>query len=103
MVQKISSLKSTQGLFKERPAPRKRDVQEFAIAMVQKIPSLRGGTVLESCMRGKKTDLQRARRAASRIRDPSYTCQEFYEDITAAFPELGLYLVGDTISGRTGE
>jgi hypothetical protein len=59
--------------------------------------------LLESLMRGRKMDMKRARRAASRICDPRYSCRDFYEDITAAFPELGLYLCGDMTSGRAGE
>jgi hypothetical protein len=61
------------------------------------------GTVLESLMAGRKINMKRARRAASRICDPRYGCKDFYEDVTAAFPELGLYLAGDTTSGRAGE
>jgi hypothetical protein len=61
------------------------------------------GTVLENLMRGRKMDVKRARRAASRICDPRYSCKDFYEDITIAFPELNLYMVGDMTSGRAGE
>jgi len=59
--------------------------------------------LLESLMKGRKMDMKRARRAASRICDPRYSCRDFYEDITAAFPELRLYLCGDMTSGRAGE
>jgi len=65
--------------------------------------SFSNATVLESLMRGKKVDMKRARRAAREICSPGYTCQDFYGDITAAFPELNLYLVGDMTSGRAGE
>jgi len=66
-------------------------------------PRSRSGMLLESLMKGRKMDMKRARRAASRICDPRYSCKDFYEDITAAFPELGLYLCGDMTSGRAGE
>jgi hypothetical protein len=61
------------------------------------------GTALEVLMKGKKMDMKRARRAAKEICNPDYTCKDFCEDITAAFPELNLYLVGDMTSGRAGE
>jgi len=61
------------------------------------------GTALEVLMRGRKMDMRRARRAAREICNPDYTCKDFYEDVTAAFPEMNLYLVGDMTSGRAGE
>jgi len=61
------------------------------------------GMMLKSLMQGRKTDWKRARRAASQICRPDYSCREFYEDIIHAFPELDLYLAGDTTSGRGGE
>jgi len=48
-------------------------------------------SVLASIMKARKTDWARARNAAKRIRDASYTCKEYHEDITQAFPELRLY------------
>jgi hypothetical protein len=61
------------------------------------------GMMLKNLMRGRKTDWRRARRAASQICMPDYSCRDFYEDVTRAFPELDLYLAGDTTSGRDGE
>ena len=62
-----------------------------------------GGTLLESLMIGKKMDMKRARRAASRICDPRYSCRDILEDAAAAFREMRLYLCGDMTSGRSGE
>lgn len=69
-----------------------------------------GSSILELLMRGKRTNWDRARNAAKRIRDKNYTCRHFFEDCTAAFPELSLYVIatdGDakhgTTSGRSGE
>jgi len=53
---------------------------------------------------GMTTDWKSAKRAAANIRDPAYTCKMFYEDVTAAFPELALYVACEesgTASGRT--
>jgi len=64
-----------------------------------------GGTILERLMRGRRTDWARARNAASRIRDRGYTCKEFHDDVSAAFPELLLYM-GDidvASSGRSSD
>jgi len=36
---------------------------------------------------------ERARSAACRIRDPDYTLRHFHDDVAAAFPELGWYMV----------
>lgn len=49
--------------------------------------------VLKELMEGATTDWTRAKRAAARIRDEDYTCKDFFEDISAAFPELRLYCV----------
>jgi len=46
-------------------------------------------------MRGRETDWMRARNAARRIREPAYSCGEFFQDCCTAFPELSLYLAGD--------
>jgi len=55
-------------------------------------------------MDGKKTDWNRARRAAKLILEPEYSLQHFTDDIIAAFPELQLYLVQDqTSSGRSSD
>lgn len=62
------------------------------------------GTVLEKLLKGKKTDWVRAKKAAVKIRDKSYTCREFYDDVSAAFPELLLYIDDAGMSsGRSGD
>jgi len=61
-------------------------------------------TALERLMKGKKTDWARAKKAAARIRDKNYTCREFIEDCSAAFPELILYINDEEMSsGRSGD
>jgi len=63
-----------------------------------------GSLPLEYFMTGRTTDWKRARNAAKRILDPTYSLQSFYDDCTVAFPELALYTVdqtGSTNSGRT--
>jgi len=66
-------------------------------------------SVLKKLMKGKKTDWKRAKNAAAKILDPEYTCKAFFEDITAAFPELRLYCLetegGEDLvsSGRTAD
>jgi len=42
---------------------------------------------------GGAADLKRAMNAARRIRDPDYSLRAFYDDVIAAFPELGWYMV----------
>mmetsp|Transcript_20778 Transcript_20778/g.45749 ORF Transcript_20778/g.45749 Transcript_20778/m.45749 type:complete len:1304 (-) Transcript_20778:173-4084(-) len=65
------------------------------------------GPIISHLMKGKKTDWTTAKIAAARIRDPTYTCGQFYKDITSSFPELGLYCYQSeavhptTSSGRT--
>mmetsp|Transcript_39120 Transcript_39120/g.112462 ORF Transcript_39120/g.112462 Transcript_39120/m.112462 type:complete len:1261 (-) Transcript_39120:40-3822(-) len=49
-------------------------------------------TLVEDLMAGKSCDLTRARNAARRIRDKDYSCQMFFEDCKASFPELALYM-----------
>lgn len=61
---------------------------------------------LKCAMKNRETDWVRAKRAAARIRDRSYDCKQFFDDIVAAFPELVLYCVGDadaTSCGRTAD
>mmetsp|Transcript_93313 Transcript_93313/g.194722 ORF Transcript_93313/g.194722 Transcript_93313/m.194722 type:complete len:1242 (+) Transcript_93313:93-3818(+) len=53
---------------------------------------LSSGLVVQEVMKGKKTNWDRARNAAKRIRDQDYTCKMFFEDCVAAFPELALYM-----------
>jgi len=65
---------------------------------------------VQELMSACKTDWHRAQNAARRIRDEDYTCQQFFADCIAAFPELALYLGTDdtgkstaTSSGRSGD
>jgi len=62
-----------------------------------------GTAVLEALMQGKTTDWKLARSCAGKMRDPDYSCQDFYRDIQAAFPELRLYCLEgvETTSGRS--
>jgi len=60
---------------------------------LQQRPSEAGVPVLRSLMSGRTTDWHRARRAATRICEPEYSCKDFFEDCIAAFPELGLYVI----------
>merc|ERR1719356_2054320 len=66
-----------------------------------------GCFVLQELTKTKKVKTQRAMNAARKIRDETYTCRQFFEDVSAAFPELALYLVSkdgeDTTSGRTAD
>jgi hypothetical protein len=56
-------------------------VQSELLAKAQSaIPKGRGG-------------LERARKAAARMRDPKYGLREYYDDIQAAFPEMRLYFL----------
>jgi len=59
-------------------------------------------TLLQRLMTGASTNWTRAKRAAALIRDPNYSTRDFFEDVTAAFPELRLYVSGgqQTSSGR---
>jgi len=71
-------------------------------------PSSSTGCVVEDLMREQATDWDRARNAAKRIRDKDYSLKEFFEDCTAAFPELALYVAGPdanhlTTSGRSAD
>lgn len=50
-----------------------------------------GQVRLASLMNGRETNWGLARRAARRILDPEYSCKDFFEDISKAFPELRLY------------
>lgn len=66
------------------------------------------GKLSENLMQGKVTDWQSARNAAGKIREASYSCKDFYNDLMAAFPELRLYCIstGNTLedissSGRS--
>mmetsp|Transcript_16583 Transcript_16583/g.38828 ORF Transcript_16583/g.38828 Transcript_16583/m.38828 type:complete len:1285 (-) Transcript_16583:107-3961(-) len=72
------------------------------------VPEKAGQVVVQEIMRNKKTDWDRAKNAAKRIRDKDYTCQMFYEDCVAAFPEIGLYMYdggsgNTTTSGRSSD
>lgn len=62
--------------------------------------------LLQRIMKKQKTDWQRARAAAKSIRQPGYSCKNFFDDLTAAFPELRLYVhdsEGGLSSGRSGD
>lgn len=89
------------------PTSGKRRKVQSPKALVRKGKT--GSLSLEQFIRGKKTDWMRAHQAASRIRDPNYTCKDFFEDITSAFPELRLYCATDegeeekVSGGRTGD
>jgi hypothetical protein len=72
--------------------------------------SVKTGLVLEQLMKDTKTDWDIAKRCAKRIRDPTYTTGQFFQDCVAAFPELALYVaVGSdaeevvTTSGRSSD
>merc|ERR1719174_3177410 len=65
--------------------------------------------VVHDLMSSRRTDWERAKNAARRIRDKDYLAGDFYDDCMAAFPELSLYVVkadedgegpGTTSSGR---
>jgi hypothetical protein len=59
--------------------------------------------ILEHFMNGKVPDWTRAKNAARKIRDKDYSCLAFFEDCSAAFPELALYLaVGGEEAGTSG-
>merc|ERR1712190_31540 len=66
-----------------------------------------GDCVLEHLLRGRQTNWSKARNAARRIRDRDYSCGEFFEDCTDAFPELAIYMAAEsqnaTTSGRTAD
>mmetsp|Transcript_51702 Transcript_51702/g.165489 ORF Transcript_51702/g.165489 Transcript_51702/m.165489 type:complete len:1265 (+) Transcript_51702:156-3950(+) len=57
--------------------------------------------VIHALMKGKKTNWDRARKAARRIRDADYSCKAFCEDCIAAFPELALYVAGESMEAAT--
>lgn len=73
------------------------------IARLSMTMSAGATTPLERAMKGKTTDWTKAKRAAKRIRDQDYSCKDFWQDITGAFPELELYLTGNMSSGRTAD
>lgn len=58
-----------------------------------KRPPVAGVPLLNTLLKGATTDWQLARRAASRICEPEYTCKDFFHDCINAFPELGLYMI----------
>jgi len=70
-------------------------------------PAGQAKLVVEALMEGKQTDWKRAWSAARRIRDADYSCQDFFEDCAAAFPELALYMAatgdGAVSSGRSAD
>ena len=49
--------------------------------------------LLNELLGGRAADMDRARLAARRLRDPAYTLRMFHDDVVAAFPELSLYMV----------
>ena len=51
-------------------------------------------SLFDALLRGHVADMDRAREAAQRIREPSYTLKMFHDDCLRAFPELQLYVVG---------
>jgi len=60
------------------------------------------GGAIATAMWGRPTFWDNAASAATRLRDPEYTLNEFHSDVEAAFPELKLYNVGSQCSsGRT--
>eukprot|EP00928_Gymnodinium_smaydae_P017751 TRINITY_DN16786_c1_g3_i1.p1 TRINITY_DN16786_c1_g3~~TRINITY_DN16786_c1_g3_i1.p1 ORF type:complete len:1262 (+),score=301.23 TRINITY_DN16786_c1_g3_i1:140-3925(+) len=67
----------------------------------ERLLQFRPGTNIQELMRGRKTDWTCARNAARRIRDPTYTVKQYFEDCVAAFPELDLYLAGGADAGTT--
>eukprot|EP00928_Gymnodinium_smaydae_P032460 TRINITY_DN23502_c0_g2_i1.p1 TRINITY_DN23502_c0_g2~~TRINITY_DN23502_c0_g2_i1.p1 ORF type:complete len:1241 (-),score=183.64 TRINITY_DN23502_c0_g2_i1:149-3871(-) len=50
-----------------------------------------GVATLAHLMSGARPNFDAAKRAASRIRDPAYTCHAYFNDVVASFPELRLY------------
>eukprot|EP00967_Tisochrysis_lutea_P121729 scaffold200806_cov31-Tisochrysis_lutea.AAC.1 len=68
---------------------------------VEQSPAPSNTHVLEQlCQLGAEPDPERAMVAARRIRDPNYTLRQYHDDVSAAFPELGWYMV--QIKGREG-
>lgn len=68
--------------------------------------------VLRVALQGRRADWTAAIRAASQIRQPSYSLKDFYDDVRVAFPELSLYTAvrktalqgtADTSSGVSGK
>lgn len=60
--------------------------------------------VVAELMKGRTTNWSRARRAAKRMLDPTYSLKSFYDDCLASFPELLLYGADDgglVSSGRS--
>jgi len=88
-----------------QPDPKRRLPLPAAVGRPCRGQHASGCPLLEELMRGKQTDWERARNAAKRIRDEDYTCGDFFQDCTAAFPELLLYLAaaeGDEASMTSG-
>jgi len=56
--------------------------------------------IIKRVMEQKETEWFHARKAAERIRDKDYSCEDFYKDITTAFPELRLYCVQRQTNGK---
>jgi len=77
---------------KERP-PKRRAPTPEALR-----PDSDDGPLLQRLMANQTTDWGRARNAAQRIRDPDYSCKHFFDDISAAFPELRLYVQSGSCS-----
>jgi len=84
----------------------KRQLQNPKPAVLSSSGDSKSRYLVEKLMQGKQTDWTRAYRAATRIRDPGYSCGDYLEDCVAAFPELGLYLYnggGTMTSGRSSQ
>jgi len=79
-----------------------RPVGNFAARCLSRPAKKTSIAELAKRMEGRGTDWPRAKRAAARFLDPAYSCKEYYEDLTSAFPELLLYYSSeDTTCGRT--
>mmetsp|Transcript_61505 Transcript_61505/g.144061 ORF Transcript_61505/g.144061 Transcript_61505/m.144061 type:complete len:1178 (+) Transcript_61505:48-3581(+) len=83
------------------PAPKRQlPLPEPMVFSVKDEPNSR----LKELMRGRATNWDRAWHAATHICDPEYSLKDYYEDCTASFPELQLFMATEneaTSSGRS--
>ena len=73
---------------RSKQSSRKSAVAEQLDEVAEETSSHQGASSVKG--RGERKDV--LAQAARRMRDPAYTCREFYADMVYAFPELGLYL-----------
>ena len=84
------------------------DVRHYLLAAPEVMPisnHVEGdpSKVIPFVLQNKPYDASAAHRAASQMRDKSYSLRSFYVDVRQAFPELGLYVVSreDHLEGHT--